>query len=80
MSKKLTHRSNYPLDMEDPKNRGAINRPFVSQEILEYLERMFPNQCPHIDDTDRQIWAAVGARNVIEHLRSIHAAQLKENL
>lgn len=80
MGNKLTHRSNYPPVMEDPKDRGALKRPFVSRELLEYLDRIFKNQCPHIDDTDRQIWTAVGARNVVEHLRSIHAAQLKENL
>ena len=49
--------------------------PVVSKELVEYLSRIFPNRCPQMTDTDRQIWAAVGNQEVIRHLRKLHDTQ-----
>jgi hypothetical protein len=57
-----------------------MKKPFVDKSLLEYLDRLFPNTCPAIDDTDREIWVAVGTRRVVDHLKSLHDAQIKESM
>lgn len=51
--------------------------PAVSRELVEYLERIFPNRCPSITDTNRAIWMAVGHQDVIRKLRSLYEQQSK---
>lgn len=43
--------------------------PVISKELLDALEKRFPNQCPNIKDSDREIWVKVGARSVVNFLR-----------
>lgn len=45
-----------------------MEAPRIPQDLLEYLSSQFPDKCPNLKDTDREIWMAVGARNVINHL------------
>ena len=51
--------------------------PLFQVEWLQKLQHVFPDVCPKPDWTDRQIWMAVGARNVIKYLEEKYAAQLK---
>ena len=39
------------------------------EELVEELDKDFPNQCPDYNDTDKDIWIAVGCRKVIDHIR-----------
>ncbi|CAA2141599.1 hypothetical protein HYPP_02620 [Hyphomicrobium sp. ghe19] len=55
-------------------------KPAISADLLEYLDHYFPNACPDISTPDRHVWAAVGQRNVVDHLKSLHQSQLKEAL
>lgn len=51
---------------------GLNNPPaFVTQETVELLRLAFPNRCPRPDATDREIWIAVGAVKVIDHLQRL---------
>ena len=43
--------------------------PIIQQDLLEYLNELFPNACPHEGMSDRQIWMAVGARQVVRKLQ-----------
>ena len=53
--------------------------PFVEEGLLEYLKKVFPDRCPRLNQTDREIWVDVGAAKVIRHLSDIHTQQ-RENL
>ena len=55
-------------------------KPAIDAALLEYLDRVFPNECPDISTPDRHVWAAVGQRTVVDHLKSLHAQQLKDAL
>ena len=46
--------------------------PYVEAGLLEYLKLCFPDKCPHPDMTDREIWCAVGAQQVIQKLAALH--------
>ena len=41
----------------------------VAESLLEELEARFPDQCPSIEDTDREVWIKVGRVEVIRFLR-----------
>lgn len=50
-------------------------KPQVSEALVDHLDKQFPNRCPRIDDPERQIWAAVGARRVVDYLRRVSQEQ-----
>ncbi len=43
----------------------------ISQELIDYLERQFPNKAPDIKDSERQIWLKAGQVSVVSHLKMI---------
>lgn len=49
--------------------------PTVTQELVEYLEVLFPDECPSIKDEDRKIWFKAGQVDVVRTLKNI----LEEN-
>lgn len=49
--------------------------PYVSKEILAWLNERFPNRLPSLTDSDREIWSKVGAADVLRHLQKLHDAQ-----
>lgn len=49
--------------------------PPVTRELVEWLERAFPNRCPSPADSDREIWMAVGAVKVITKLKQLSEKQ-----
>lgn len=59
--------------MGDPKPNPK--KPYVSRELLAWLERIFPDRAPTRAASDREIWIAVGGVEVVKHLRAIHEAQ-----
>lgn len=42
--------------------------PSIDEELLKYLEVMFPNECADLNDTDRKIFYKSGQRSVVQHL------------
>lgn len=59
-------------------NRNAsitVAIPDVSQDLLDYLETMFPDRINAAWRTIEEVREAIGARNVIDHLRRLHQEQ-----
>lgn len=49
--------------------------PPIPREILEYLERIFPDKAPDLSDSDREVWAKAGEQRVIRKLRAEFSIQ-----
>lgn len=49
--------------------------PTITKELIEYLEAIYPDKAPKLNDSDRQIWATVGQVELVRHLRAIHDQQ-----
>lgn len=55
-------------------------KPYIDDLLLEWLDQQFPDRCPRISDSDRQVWMAAGARQVVDHLKALHNSQMKDAL
>jgi hypothetical protein len=55
----------------DPEERF----PRVPLDLLEELERCFPDKCPALTAEDRDVWAMAGSVRVVRLLR--HRAMVK---
>lgn len=53
--------------------------PFITDELLDYLQKLYPDKTPDPKDTDREIWMNVGAVGVVRHLHRIYKEQ-RENI
>jgi len=42
--------------------------PFASVDLIEKLDEMYPEKCPDITDSEREIWMYAGAREVVRRL------------
>jgi len=40
--------------------------PETIAEFIDLLDRLYPDKCPGLHDTDREIWYACGQRSVVE--------------
>lgn len=49
--------------------------PFISAELIRYLDRVVPIFVPTLDTLDRKIWIEVGKRQLLETLREAHEEQ-----
>jgi hypothetical protein len=49
--------------------------PYIPTAVLEWLEKQFPERMPRMDSTDREIWANVGAHQVLQRVRRVVAEQ-----
>lgn len=52
--------------------------PLISEALLEALNKSYPDKCPNPNQTDREIWMAVGARRVVEFLQGKHKQQTEK--
>ena len=52
--------------------------PLISDELVEYLDRLFPNQCAELDQDEKTIFYKSGQRSVVNHLIEKRKIQ-KEN-
>ncbi len=43
----------------------------ITQELIDYLDKQFPNKSPDINDSDLQIWFKSGQSSVVSHLKQI---------
>lgn len=53
--------------------------PVIDEALLDYLERMFPDRCPNLEDDENTVWFKAGAASVARHLRAVHEQQ-NENI
>lgn len=49
--------------------------PPLSPDLIEALAERFPNRCPTLKNTDREVWWNAGAASVVEWLHLEHQRQ-----
>lgn len=48
---------------------GAIEGlPLYAVDLINDLDKLFPEKCPSVTMSDREIWMAAGQRSVVNHL------------
>ena len=57
---------------------NPIKTPRINKELVEYLDRLFPNQCAELDQEEKEIFYKSGQRSVVNHLIEKHKIQ-REN-
>lgn len=59
-----------------------MDKPFppIPKALMERLEELYPNRVPSLKDTDREVWASVGAQAVLTKLRSEFTKQTTNNI
>lgn len=64
-----------------PERVGPVESkiPFVTDELLDYLQRLYPDRSPEPAQPEREIWINRGAVGVVRHLAAIHKEQ-RENM
>ena len=54
--------------------------PALSKDLIDKLDKLYPDKCPLLTDDDRMIWFKVGQRSVINYLQQIYDEQLQDNI
>lgn len=57
-----------------------MSLPYVDKELVEWLEKVFPDRTPTIEMSDREIWIQRGNVNVVLKLRDLYEEQVKNSL
>ena len=42
--------------------------PIISDDLIKYLDDIFPNKCADLQDTEKQVFYKSGQRSVVNHL------------
>ena len=42
--------------------------PIISNDLIKYLDEIFPNKCADLQDTEKQVFFKSGQRSVVNHL------------
>lgn len=53
--------------------------PPVDEALVRKLEELYPEMCPEITASDREIWMYVGSRMVVRMLRAVYLEQQQED-
>lgn len=56
-----------------------VRLPHITDELIEYLESLYPDKAPELDWSDRLVWSKRGEVGVVRHLRHLHKVQ-NENI
>lgn len=52
--------------------------PLISNDLVVYLDEMFPDKCPDLKESEREIFYKAGQRSVVNHLTEKAKFQLEE--
>ena len=44
---------------------------FLYSELIDYLEKQFPDKSPDLNDNERKVWFKAGQSSVVSHLKKI---------
>ena len=44
---------------------------FVNKELIDHLNKLFPNKVPDISENERQIWFKTGQASVVSYLKQL---------
>jgi hypothetical protein len=47
---------------------NSIKIPIIKEELIKYLNSLFPDKCADLKDTDKEIYYKSGQRSVVNHL------------
>jgi hypothetical protein len=50
---------------------SADTLPHIDPKLVEALEKLFPNICPNLLDTEREVWYKAGASSVVSFLAEV---------
>jgi hypothetical protein len=45
-----------------------LKTPIIKEELIKYLNNLFPDKCADLKDTDKEIYYKSGQRSVVNHL------------
>jgi len=45
-----------------------VSLPVITDELIDALSQVFPNRCPDLSVSDREVWYRSGQRSVVEYL------------
>lgn len=62
----------------NPTKEKLMTFPHVPEDLVEALDKMFPNASPDITDADRTIWFKAGAASVVTLLKAKLATQNRD--
>ena len=54
--------------------------PALSQDLINKLDKLCPDKCPLLTDTEREVWYKVGQRSVINYLQQTYDDQLEQDI
>jgi hypothetical protein len=52
--------------------------PPIDEALIKRLDEIYPESCPDPASSDREIWMAVGTRQVVRMLRAVYLEQQNE--
>ena len=53
--------------------------PPIDEALIKRLDEVYPEYCPDQASSDREIWMAVGCRQVVRMLRAVYLEQQNED-
>ena len=56
--------------------KREIPKPIISQELIDYLDSIFPEKSADLKDTEKEVFYKGGQRSVVNHL--IKQQQIQE--
>lgn len=56
------------------------SRPHISQELIAYLQELYPDKAPDPSVIDRELWVNVGGVRVVRHLKQLFDEQVEHQL
>ena len=56
--------------------KREIPKPIISQELIDYLDSIFPEKSADLKDTEKEVYYKGGQRSVVNHL--IKQKQIQE--
>lgn len=54
--------------------------PTLSVDLVAELDRLYPERCPDPNQSNREIWMEVGARNLVRYLLEKVRQSAEENI
>ena len=61
-------------------NTEEVVLPALSKNLIDKLDKLFPDKCADLTDDARMVWHKSGQRSVINYLRQIYDEQLQDNI
>lgn len=58
----------------------GVRLPNLTVELVEALERFFPDRCPDPEKTDRDVHMIMGEQKVVRFIRAEFEAQLSQSI